>query len=432
MDPNEALEAAELAVSIRRKALGDDHLAVAEGLQYLGYIYHLRRELGQAEGALREALAIKLQQLRDDDLSVAETMTFLGMNLSWGQRKLREAGPLLRRSVAVREEVLGPDHVSAIQSRSQLAQHLQRTGDFSEAESIYRRNIDPIKSLLGPAHFEVRLATWELAGVVRRTAGFGEAAEILQGLLGHFASRRPLEDDQSLRIRTSLFDMNPLMDLALLRRSQGQFPAARELYEQARLTRMDTSPDRAIIEGELASLLIKLGSLEKADRILGKSIATLRPFFEEEITFNGYEGAKGENFAVGWGTSSLPLLIFRRGEIQDARGQTDQARDYYREALLLQRSVLERLGRDFPEAWYLIAKAESFLGTCLLALGNATEAEPFLVDSFADVLKWNGPDDYRTVETRSRIVQVYEELGLPAKADGWRIGSSPGNDSRKQ
>ena len=411
LDLKEAQVAAQEAVSIRRKALGDDHLAVAEALRYQGVTSNLRREIGQAEDALREALAIERRQLRDGDLRVAETMTFLGVTLSWGLREIREPEPLLRQSLAVKEETLGPDHPSTLLSRLQLAEHLQRKGDFSEAESTYERNLAFVKSVLGPDHFEVRLHTFLLASVVRRTAGIDKAAEILQGLVG-------------LQVTTGHpFDMAPLMDLALHRRSRGQFAAARTLYEQARLTRMDTSPDRAIIEGELASLLIKLGSveeLEEADRILEKNIPILRPFFEEEITFNGYEGGKGENYAVGWGTSSLPLLIFRRGEIQDALGQKGRAQDYYREAHLLQRSVLGRLLRDYPEAWYLIAKAESFLGTCLLALGNASEAEPFLVDSFADVLKWNGPDDYRTVETRSRIVQLYEELGLPAKAEGWR------------
>ena len=53
----------------------------------------------------------------------------------------REAEPLYRRSLAIREMVLGPDHLYTAISLNNLAYLLEDQGNYKEAEPLYRETV---------------------------------------------------------------------------------------------------------------------------------------------------------------------------------------------------------------------------------------------------------------------------------------------------
>ena len=52
-----------------------------------------------------------------------------------------EAEPLYRRSLAIREKQLGPDHPDVATSLNNLADLYRSMGRYAEAEPLYRRSL---------------------------------------------------------------------------------------------------------------------------------------------------------------------------------------------------------------------------------------------------------------------------------------------------
>jgi tetratricopeptide (TPR) repeat protein len=96
-------------------------------------------------------------------------------------------------------------------------------------------------------------------------------------------------------------------------------------------------------------------------------------------------------------------------------GRPREAESYLRESLELRRRAL-------PPGHWLIASSESGLGACLAAERRYREAEALLLQAHAGLLASRGHDHERTVETRQRLVALYEAWGRPDRAAPWRDG----------
>lgn len=59
----------------------------------------------------------------------------------------------------IREKELGPDHVDVAASLNNIAVLLKTSGQFEEAEEMYNRSIAIKENALGPNHPQVLLAT---------------------------------------------------------------------------------------------------------------------------------------------------------------------------------------------------------------------------------------------------------------------------------
>jgi hypothetical protein len=96
-------------------------------------------------------------------------------------------------------------------------------------------------------------------------------------------------------------------------------------------------------------------------------------------------------------------------------GRAREAEPLLRESLGLRRKAL-------PANHWLVASSESILGACLTAERRYPEAEALLLRAHAGLESSRGHDHARTVETRQRLVALYEAWGRPARAAGWRDG----------
>ena len=79
------------------------------------------------------------------------------------QRRFEEAEPLAKRSLAIREKVLGPDHPHVAVCLNNLAQIERLQGRYIEAEPLYRRALAIWEKNLGPNHPDVAKGLSNLA-----------------------------------------------------------------------------------------------------------------------------------------------------------------------------------------------------------------------------------------------------------------------------
>ena len=68
------------------------------------------------------------------------------------QGKYAEAAPLYRRSLAISEKALGPEHPDVALSLNNLALLYQTQGNYAEAAPLYRRSLAISEKALGPEH----------------------------------------------------------------------------------------------------------------------------------------------------------------------------------------------------------------------------------------------------------------------------------------
>ncbi len=68
------------------------------------------------------------------------------------QGNYREAEPLLRRALEIRERVLGPEHPDTATSLNNLAGFYQEQGKHQEAEPLYQPALKIRQCVLGPEH----------------------------------------------------------------------------------------------------------------------------------------------------------------------------------------------------------------------------------------------------------------------------------------
>src|SRR5262249_49085641 len=83
-----------------------------------------------------------------------------------GHLNAREAEPLYRKALAVREEVLGPKHPVTADSYNILAFLLHGQGQARDAEAWYRKALTVREEVLGAKHPDTALSYNNLAAVL--------------------------------------------------------------------------------------------------------------------------------------------------------------------------------------------------------------------------------------------------------------------------
>ncbi|CAN0543301.1 unnamed protein product, partial [Laminaria digitata] len=83
------------------------------------------------------------------------------------QGNYAEAGPLYKRSLAIKEKALGPEHPSVATSLNNLAGLLETQGNYAEAGPLYKRSLAIAEKALGPEHPSVATSLNNLAGLLK-------------------------------------------------------------------------------------------------------------------------------------------------------------------------------------------------------------------------------------------------------------------------
>ncbi|MFY9825141.1 MAG: tetratricopeptide repeat protein [Thermoanaerobaculia bacterium] len=203
----------------------------------------------EAEPLIRRSLAIE-EELDLNSSEVAIRLNNLALLLQ-ATNRLAEAEPLMRRVVEIMEVSLGQSHPNVATALNNLAQLLQDTNRLAEAESLMRRALRIDEDSFGQHHPKVAIRLNNLAQLLKDTNRLAEAEPLM---------RRALKIDED-----SFGQHHPNVATRLINLG-GLFQATNRLAEAEPLIRRALKIDEAsygLDHPEVATDLMNLARLLK-------------------------------------------------------------------------------------------------------------------------------------------------------------------------
>lgn len=336
----------------------------------------------------RRALAIREQILGPEHLDTADSLNYLGVVL-WELGKPAEARPLLERALAIRREKLEPDHPNLAESLGNLGAVLLALGEIQNATPLLEQAAQRWAQAFGCAHPETLRSLTNLAFAIQAGGDLEKAKSLLEQVLALRQATRGEADVETLSI---------LNNLGGLHLELGQLAEARSYFERTlRLSETALGPEHPrtiqVLEN-LGGVFNETGELHEAKRHFERALAILmkiRPPEHPEIA-KGLSNVGGTLLKMGDGEGAR--LYYERAlaiseKVYGPRHPAT-AQSLNNLALALMRlddwagakSLLERaldideqiLGPDHPET----ALQLSNLGTLLMETGELERARPLL------------------------------------------------------
>jgi tetratricopeptide (TPR) repeat protein/MinD-like ATPase involved in chromosome partitioning or flagellar assembly len=361
-------------------------LDMAEALDQDG----LRAQLLELQPHLHQMIAHALVL---DDEPAATRCTRLAYRLN-RIGDYASARALYKRALAIREQVLGPEHPDTVTTMNNLAGLLQSQGDYAAARVLYVRALAIREVALGPRHATTATSLNNLAELLRSQ--------------GDYAAARPLLERALVIRERALGPQHPdtaqsLNNLAALLKDQGDYAAARPLYARALAIREAAlgpqHPDTAQSLNNLAGLLQVLGEYAAARQLLERALAVreaaLGPQHPDTAaslnnlaallqTQREYAGARPlyERALTIWERAVGPEHPEMARTLNNLAALLAAEREYAQAQLLCERALdicERRLGRGHPDT----ARSISNLGSLLHLQGKYAVARSYLEESLA-------------------------------------------------
>lgn len=210
---------------------------------------------------LEPAAKVVRERFKDQPLVQAAVMNQIARSFEKLGRS-REAEPLVREAIELRERVLGEDHPETVSSLSDHAMILLALGQQSDAEPILRRVMDLRLRMHGEDHPDALASMNNYGGVLEALGRLNDAAPLISGVLER--RRRILGKDHVDTVQS----MN---NWAKLLAAFGRFSEAEQLhveaYESRRRLHGDNHPDTLIALGNRAFVLMSIGDLRGAKQL---------------------------------------------------------------------------------------------------------------------------------------------------------------------
>jgi tetratricopeptide (TPR) repeat protein len=131
-----------------------------------------------AEPLYRRSLAIQEKALGPNHPDVANSLNNLAL-LYQTKARYADAESLLNRSLAIGENVFGPDNPGVATSQSNLANLYVFQARYADAETLYKRALAIREKVLGPSHPEVAYALNNLANLYQTQSRLADAEPLL-------------------------------------------------------------------------------------------------------------------------------------------------------------------------------------------------------------------------------------------------------------
>ncbi len=339
--------------------LANQPVVRASMLALLGSVYSDLNLYAQAEPLLERSLALREQVLGRDHSDVAESLSALG-RLKGDLGDLEGAQTFLERAVAVRETVDGRDAPALAETLSQLGNVQWARGHYAEGRPMLARAVAIEEKHVGP-----NLLKW-----LTNLSNFDVAVGDLE------SAQRLLE--RALRIGEGLgggdlqVDVT-LLNLATVLRQQEDFAGSKSLLERALVTteKVYGSEHRAMLYtlAECGELNFAMGdnqkaiefiqrSLEIGERVLGPDHAALASPLTYLARVRASEGKPADALpaleralrlrekAFGRNNRDVAETLVDIAEVQVLLRRPAAAEPMLREALAIQRRVLVPAHRD--------------------------------------------------------------------------------------
>ncbi len=223
----------------------------------------------EAEPLIRRTLAIAEKSLGPDHPDVAIPLNNLAQLLQ-ATNRLAEAEPLMRRALTIWKQNLSEIHPKVAQGLNNLAQLLQATDRLVEAEPLLRRALNINESILGPNHARVAICLNNLAQLLNATNRLVEAEPLL---------RRALDINESMLGPDHPSVALSLTNLAQLLETTNRPAMAEPLVRRAlEITKSSLGPDHPRVLtclNNLAQLLEATNQLGEAEPLHRQALAFL-------------------------------------------------------------------------------------------------------------------------------------------------------------
>jgi tetratricopeptide (TPR) repeat protein len=371
--------------------------------------------------------------------TIAETYYGLGQEAK-SERHFRRAVELLKRS-------LGPEHPETLRTINRLSSLLWEMIKRSEAEALIRSNVAISGRVLGTEHPVTLDAIRELARILPYTGSTPDEVEafLKETLAAHQRVFGP-DGDETLHVRFGLAN--------LLGRRGRQDEQERLIREIVDATARTLGPDHVRtqqLNRHLAGLILSRGRPKEAEAILRRCLEVqqrnLGPDHGETLVVCGglvaalraqcrlAETEPLLRAGVAAGRKGLPLYpvdfvngLHALGSLLIELGRAKEAEPYMVEALGIARTT--GMTASDPPLPFQIAKVASSLGALRTSLGCFAEAEPLLIEAYElNERSRQGPASVLTNEERRRLerqdidplITLYDRWGKTGEAESWRL-----------
>ncbi|KAL5326422.1 hypothetical protein ACEPPN_004107 [Leptodophora sp. 'Broadleaf-Isolate-01'] len=287
-----------------------------EGMQWalhnLGILFSDQGKLAKAEAMFTRALQGKEEALGPEHISTLDTVHNLGILYS-DQGKLAEAEAMYTRALQGKEEALGPKHISTLNTVNNLGALYSDQGKLAEAEAMYTRALQGYEEALGPKHIST-LATVHNLGALYSNQGKLAEAEAMY--------TRALQGCEEALGPKHISTLNTVNCLGALYSDQGKLAEAEAMFTRA-------------LQGFEEALGPKHISTLNTVHNLGKLYSDQGKLAEAEAMYDralqGYEDALSLELA----SSYLPALntVFAFGDLFSRTDRKDMAKVMYNRAL---------------------------------------------------------------------------------------------------
>ncbi|BBL73908.1 tetratricopeptide repeat protein [Methylomagnum ishizawai] len=339
----------------------------------------------EAEPIMRDILAVREQHLSAHHPDTARALNNLAQLLQ-ATNRLAEAEPLMRRALAIDERSYGPEHPDVARALNNLAQLLQATNRLAEAEPLMRRALAIDERSYGPEHPDVARALNNLAQLLQATNRLAEAEPLMRRALAidersygpeHPDVARDLNNlAQLLQATNRLAEAEPLMRRALAIDERSYGPE---------------HPDVARDLNNLAQLLQATNRLAEAEPLMRRALAI------DERSYGP------EHPDVARDLNNLAQLL-------QATNRLAEAEPLMRRALAIdERSY----GPEHPD----VARDLNNLAQLLQATNRLAEAEPLMRRALAIDERSYGPEHPDVARDLNNLAQLLQATNRLAEAE---------------
>jgi tetratricopeptide (TPR) repeat protein/DNA-binding XRE family transcriptional regulator len=300
--------------------------------------------------------------------------------------RYREAKPLLRKALGIRELCLGAGHADVAESLNELAILYNKQGKHAQAEKLYQRVLVILEQALGPGHPHVGKTLNNLALLYHEQGKYTQAEPLYQQALALYEQTFGPEH---LEVAVSL------NNLGLLYEKQGRYAQAASLHQRSlAIRRQVLGPEHPKVGNSLNNLAIVYRAqcdYARAEPLLYEALSILKKTVGPEHPFIA---------------SSLNNLA----EIYRAQGKYIQAEPLHLQALAMRRKLLES---DHPH----IAISLNNLARLYVQQGKYAQAEPLYRQALAIREKALGPEHPEVAQTLSNLAEFYHTQNNYSEAE---------------
>lgn len=287
-------------------------------------------KFADAEAEHRRSLALWEKAVGPDHPNAASSRNNLA-NALRAQAKYEEAEREFRRALEIRERALGPEHPDVAGARNNIATALEAQGRYAEAEEGYREALALWERALGPEHPDVAQAHNNLATVLRSRGAYADAEAEARLALASWEKTLGPDHADVAGVRNNL--ANILWAQGRLDDAEAEHRAALAIREKA------LGPEHPAVAASLANLANVHRAMKRYEEAETGQRRALRLF----------EDALGsEHPHVATVCHGLAELLSERGDHEEALG-------------FAERAWASRKGREAPpelraESGFLLAK----------------------------------------------------------------------------